>query len=145
MTPMEEYTTWGEKGPQTGNARAFNITCRPVTMLNCQTDFADNKWVLNRNSFEVLEARQAISDYIDKTINPQRFEELSYKVDVLMGVTCAYKQGNKICLDLHEHRISDVDVELRPCYVCVEKKSGGPNGWDFGETTCYPGNPYMID
>lgn len=141
---MEEYTKWrGENRAETGHARLFDSTCRPVTMRNCQSDLADNKWVINPNSNEALEARQAISDFIDKTLNPQRFEELLYKVDVLMGATCAYRQGNKICLDLYEQRISDVDVELRPCSGCMEKRVNGT--WEFEKPTCYPGNPFMID
>lgn len=145
MTPLEEFTEWGANGSQPGKVRFFNSTCRPITMRNCQSDLAENKWVLSTKSPEVLHARQALSDYIDTTLNPQSFEQLSYKVDVLMGVTCAYKQGNKICLDLLEQRISDVDVELRSCYRCVEMKSGDSGLWDFGTETCSPGNPFMID
>lgn len=93
MTPMEEFTkvfssTWS----QTGHMRVFDSTCRPINMKNCQSNLAENKIVIDRNSPEALEARQAINDFIDKTLNPQRFEQLAYKVDVLMGVSCAYKQ-----------------------------------------------------
>lgn len=128
---------------QSGNFRVFDTTCRPVGMRNCKSNLAENKLLIDKNSPEALEARQAINDFIDKTLNPQRFEQLLYKVDVLMGVSCAYKQGNKICLDLYEQRIGDVDVELRPCSGCMEKKSDGT--WDFGRPTCYPGNPFMIN
>lgn len=92
MTPMEEYTKYGENWAQTGNMRVFDTICRPVTMRNCQTNLAENKIVIDRKSPEALEARQAINDFIDKTLNPQRFEQLLYKVDVLLGVSCAYKQ-----------------------------------------------------
>lgn len=93
MTPMEEFTkvfssTWS----QTGHMRVFDSTCRPINMKSCQSNLAENKIVIDRNSPEALEARQAINDFIDKTLNPQRFEQLAYKVDVLMGVSCAYKQ-----------------------------------------------------
>lgn len=92
MTPMEEYTDYGDNWSLSGNMRVFDSTCRPVTMRNCQTNLAENKIVIDRKSPEALEARQAINDFIDKTLNPQRFEQLLYKVDVLMGVSCAYKQ-----------------------------------------------------
>lgn len=92
MTPMEEYTEYGDNWSLSGNMRFFDTTCRPVTMRNCQTNLAENKIVIDRKSPEALEARQAINNFIDKTLNPQRFEQLLYKVDVLMGVSCAYKQ-----------------------------------------------------
>lgn len=92
MTPMEEYTKYGTNWAQTGNMRVFDTTCLPVDLRNCQTNLAENKIVIDRKSPEALEARQAINDFIDKTLNPQRFEQLLYKVDVLMGVSCAYKQ-----------------------------------------------------
>lgn len=96
MTPMEEYTTSGRSYGldwwESGNMRVFDTTCRPVTMRDCQPSLAENKVVIDRKSKEALEARQAINDFIDKTLNPQRFEQLLYKVDVLMGVSCAYKQ-----------------------------------------------------
>jgi len=143
MTPMEEYTIWEQNWIRSGNMRVFDTTCRPVTMRNCQSNEAENKIVIDRKSPEALEAREAINNFIDKTLNPQRFEQLLYKVDVLMGVSCAYKQDDKICLDLYEQRISDEDVELRPCSGCMQKKADGT--WDFGKPTCYPGNPFMIN
>lgn len=92
MTPIEEYTTYGSNWWRTGNMRVFNTTCRIVTKRGCQPNPAENKVVIDRKSQEALEAHQAINDFIDKTLNPQRFEQLLYKVDVLMGVSCAYKQ-----------------------------------------------------
>lgn len=92
MTLMEEYTTHGENWWMTGNMRVFDTTCRPVTIRNCQPNPAENMVVIDRKSPEALEARRAINDFIDKTLNPQRFEQLLYKVDVLMGVSCAYQQ-----------------------------------------------------
>lgn len=95
MTPMEEYNTWGDIWTQTGNIRVFDTTCRLITPRNCQSNLAENKIVIDRKSPEALEAREAIHDFIDYTLNPQRFEQLAYKVDVLMGVSCAYKQVTK--------------------------------------------------
>ncbi|KAJ6649652.1 hypothetical protein Bhyg_04890 [Pseudolycoriella hygida] len=144
MTPVEDFTPVynNYRWPTSTNLRIFDTTCRPIPVRNCQTNLAENKIVIDRKSPKALEARQAINDFIDKFLNPNRFEQLLYKVDVLMGVSCAYQQGNKVCLDLYEQRISDTNVELRPCSGCMEKKTDGT--WDFGQPTCYPGDPFVI-
>lgn len=94
MTAVEEFIPvytkyrWGTST----NFRIFDTTCRPIPVRNCQANPSENKVVIDRKSPKALEARQAINDFIDKTLNPKRFEQLLYKVDVLMGVSCAYQQ-----------------------------------------------------
>lgn len=94
MTPVEEfipvYTNY--RWETSTNLRIFDTTCRPIPVRNCQAIPSENKFVIDRKSPKALEARQAINDFIDKTLNPKRFEQLLYKVDVLMGVSCAYEQ-----------------------------------------------------
>ncbi len=122
MTPMEEYNTWGDIWMQSGNIRVFDTTCRLVTPRNCQSNLAENKIVIDRKSYEAKEAWEAINDFIDFTLNPQRFEQLAYKVDVLMGVSCAYKQvytlhrvqwGKLICF------IFDFGREIKFAWICT--------------------------
>ncbi len=94
MTPVEEFTPiyTNYRWETSTNLRIFDTTCRPIPVRNCQANPAENKFVIDRNSTNALEARKAINDFIDKTLNPNRFEQLLYKVDVLMGVSCAYQQ-----------------------------------------------------
>lgn len=94
MTPVEEFTPIYKnyRWETSTNLRIFDTTCRPIPLRNCQSNLAENKIVVDRQSPKALEARQAINDFIDKTLNPKRFEQLLYKVDVLMGVSCAYQQ-----------------------------------------------------
>lgn len=99
MTPVEEFTPVYQnyRWATSTNLRIFDTTCRPIPERNCQSDLAENKIVIDRKSPKALEARQAINDFIDKTLNPTRFEQLLYKVDVLMGVSCAYQQVYAEC------------------------------------------------
>lgn len=88
MTPVEESTPVNHKLKTSTNI--FTTTCRRIPVRDCTP--AANQIVIDPKSPKALEARQAINDFIDKTLNPTRFEQLLYKVDVLMGVTCAYQQ-----------------------------------------------------
>lgn len=94
MTPVEEFIPIYKnyRWETSTNLRIFDTTCRLIPVRDCQTNLAENKLVIDRKSPKALEARAAINDFIDKTLNPMRFEQLLYKVDVLMGVSCAYQQ-----------------------------------------------------
>lgn len=94
MTPVEEFTPVynNYRWETSTNLRIFDTTCRPIPERNCRSNLAQNRVVIDPKSPKALEARQAINNFIDKTLNPIRFEQLLYKVDVLMGVSCAYEQ-----------------------------------------------------
>lgn len=89
MTPVEESTPVNRRWDPSTN-KIFTTTCRLIPVRKCTP--TENQIVIDPKSPPALEARQAINNFIDKTLNPTRFEQLLYKVDVLMGVPCAYKQ-----------------------------------------------------